>query len=476
MAIDIDSFLEKFDEKPQKIEKKKPYEVDLNFQKEIEDKLEHLKEGVQDEDYAILRKVYEEVKKFDEDLPNKFLGIEKRSAVTLKDLGEQYSGNYLARSKEQVGHITSHITGALTGIDQNLNQRNYVTLLRDLDSVKKLFTKFPVGFLKEKTQLENEIVTREVNIYSALENYKKTKGKEIEHKLADYTVQLNKLISSKSLKDVENKVEEVEHYVDRIPKILLSILTEDKMKVLQALSTANRHLESLYISEFENSKKELYVLFDKFQKSLLDKNLESCVVIYDEILLSFEKMPPVFIEQKVELYKHINTLYSSINSLVINTNVSLFLDAYKHSKSVDEIKDFLKTAKLTGSVNKETLAVIKDKIQSLPEHLKDDKEELKREIATLLTHKLQQTQNELREAKRDVNTKAIPGNPKALPLEKEINTLYNNMKKITDKGELDDSYNRVLELMKKVPLDKQQKASLITKIESVYSTKSKELS
>ena len=89
MAVDIDSFLNKhFDEK-EKLKEIKEEKIDLSFQKEVEDKLKNVQKKSNDSNFNFLEKAYNEVKKFDEDLNNKFLGIENKGNQILKEMGDR---------------------------------------------------------------------------------------------------------------------------------------------------------------------------------------------------------------------------------------------------------------------------------------------------------------------------------------------------------------------------------------------------
>ena len=91
MALDIDSFLDNVnkDEVNQPQDKKVEKRVDLDFQKDVEKNLDTIKKDALDKDSNILKEIYEEVRNFNVDLPNKFLGVESKSGLTLKDLGEK---------------------------------------------------------------------------------------------------------------------------------------------------------------------------------------------------------------------------------------------------------------------------------------------------------------------------------------------------------------------------------------------------
>ena len=100
MVIDIDSFLEKYEKKEDSTKINTSKKVSLDFQKDVEDKLHQLDESAKNIDFKQLVDIYEEIKRFDEDLPSKFFSMNKLSGATLKGVGARYSEDFLEGLKK----------------------------------------------------------------------------------------------------------------------------------------------------------------------------------------------------------------------------------------------------------------------------------------------------------------------------------------------------------------------------------------
>ena len=168
MAIDIDSFLEKYHkEKKDEImpnDEKKPEEkLNLDFQKETEDKILNAKNKLKnDSRFELLEKIYDEVKKFDEDIPSKFIGIENKANLALKEIGDKYSEEFLLKIKQNVSIIHQNITEHIKILDSKLNTEDFASIIKEHETIIKLLDIYPKEFLREKLILSREIKKREI--------------------------------------------------------------------------------------------------------------------------------------------------------------------------------------------------------------------------------------------------------------------------------------------------------------------------
>lgn len=458
MAVNIDDFIDKFDTKEEnKKPKKNSYDVNVDFQKEVEDKLENIRKDMTTKDYEIVKKVYEEVKNFDQDLPNKFFGIERKSTLTLKDIGSRYSQQFYEIAKSQGSNVMQSINQIISRIDNGLQNKHYTTILKDLESLKDLYKKFPPGFGKQRAQVGLMIKDREIKIFDAIDEYKKQKTHEIRKKFTEELESIEDCIKSNDSVFIDNTLKRIEDYLNKIPKILLSNISEERKKLTQKMMEAEKHLDTVYEQDFQNKRSSLYELFGEFQKYYLKKDLKKCATLYDQILIEFDKIPDVFLEEKMKLYSQVNELYGSMNNLILNSNVTIFLEAYKNSKTIEEIKDFISHVKNTGHIQPSTLDIAKKKIESLPSELKHEREDLKKELIKLMSQSLPQQNNAIEN--------------KTIDYEKKINEKYNLMKKSESKEEVEKLYNEIYNMMKNIKLEDGQQKVLSQKIESTYNQK-----
>ena len=182
MAIDIDSFLNKYqqDKKDEIVpsEKKNEEKLNLDFQKETEDKILNAKNKLKnDTRFELLEKIYDEVKKFDEDIPSKFIGIENKANLALKEIGDKYSEEFLLKIKQNVSMIHQNITEHIKILDSKLNTEDFASIIKEHETILKLLDIYPKEFLREKLIISREIKKREIVIYKKINEYIKAQRK-----------------------------------------------------------------------------------------------------------------------------------------------------------------------------------------------------------------------------------------------------------------------------------------------------------
>lgn len=469
MGVDIDKFLDKYQGNEKSEEGKERGveqvpDVNLDFQKEVEDKIQDVVKKSKGKELVFLEKIYEEVKKFDEDLPNKFFGIEKSGAQALDMIGSEYTNEYLKTSKAYVKNLMLNISSLLQNIDEQLNKKQYTTMLKELQQAKTIFYQFPRGFMKEKNQASYAIKQREIRIYEAVEAFKDEKTKEIRIRIKKEIQELDACLKKSDPDEIEKKLSEIDMFMLHIPKILMASMTKEKKMVAEASIKVEKHLEKLYLDEFEKRKNEMLVLFEKFQNYYLKKELENCVLIYDEISNHFNKIPDIFLEDKITLYSQMHKMFASINKLILNNNVTMFLETYKNSKIIEEVKEFIEQSRNMKSINTQNLELIIEKISSLPDSYKLEKAELVKEIEKLVEKAIYYEKNDLSTIMS--GQKNDPSS--SVKVKEKINELYNKLKKARSDEEVEEYFAQLMQLVEKLDYSSKDKEYLVSKIRSTY--------
>lgn len=461
MVLDIDEFLEKYqkDENNAPKEKKKEERVNLDFQKDVEDKLESVNKMSSGTDFMLLKSIYEQIKEFDEDLPEKFLGIEKKSSMTLKTIGEKYSQEFLKRNRDALAAVSGNLNTRLESFEDLLLTKNYSHLIRDMSEIKLLFSSFPSGFVEEKLQMSVRIREKERKLYEALENYKDDKLKEIRSKLREHLHMLKDAIKKDEIELLESEIVKTNLFLSRIPKILMVMLTKEHRITLKALIESEKVLEKWYRAKFDKQKQEIVLLFSKFQNFYMTKDVENCLVLYDELLLKFESLSDLFLEEKIAIYEKINGLYSKINNLVIENNVSMFMDAYKNSKKIEDIRDYVSHLKISRNLDSQSIEILREKLKEVPTDLGGQLDDVKKDVLDIVK------ENKKKHEEEKVNKNQSDMNE---DMKKKINSIYNIMKNLDDKEEIKKYYLEIIPLLRNVDIEKDKKEEIVKKVKKIY--------
>lgn len=356
MVIDIDSFLEKYNKESQGEKKNFIDKIDLDFQKDIEDKIFKTEVKIkQDTRFELLETVYNEIKIFEEDLPNKFLSIENKSNNALKSIGNKYSDEFLLRVKANVNVIKLNIEEHLKILDSKLYTEDFVTIVKEFDLILKYYEVFPKEFLEEKIKFSNEIRKREILINQKINEFKLVKLKTIKININNSILNLNKSLRPNNIAQIEDNLEILHRLYKSIPKIFLTEYTNEKILISKVLINAENYLANEYTILFNNNVEIINILMEKFHSAYINKDLDKALLLYDEILLEFQNLPEVFFERKIEMYKKTNDLYTNINDLFLKNNLSILMQSYNSSQIFKEANDYIKYIKSTSKLNFETL-------------------------------------------------------------------------------------------------------------------------
>ncbi len=376
MVIDIDSFLENFKNNKVDDERKKIEKLDLDFQKEVESKLDSALKKVDDVDYNILKNIYLEVKDFDLDLTNKFLGIEDKSDESLKLLGEKYSKEFLERVKNNKIIISKNIDERLLKISKELDLKNFNNVIQLFEDLLKEYEKFPNEFIEDKLLYSSKIKNIELLLNKRIILFKQNDLKKIKIKIKKDLLELNSLLKPGNSSIIPKKISSIQYEFNTIPKIFKAELSEENILISKTIIKAEKYLLSEYQREFKEKKKILDKLFEKFHSYYIAGNVEKVVFTYDEILFQFNSLPNLFLEKKINIYQEINELYPKINKLLIKNQVSTFLESYNSSKIIEEVREYLRHANMRKSVNIENLKLLKNKLNLVSDKFLIEKNKL----------------------------------------------------------------------------------------------------
>lgn len=491
MVIDIDSFLEDYKQdngkNPQNQKK-----VNLDFQKEVEEKLDSVAKGANNEDFKTLFKIYEELKKFDEDLPQKLLGIKKSSGTALKTVGTKYSDEFLKGVRSSMQNLTQSIRNRLVEIDKQISDNNISNAITNYNEASKEYKIFPKEFTLEKIEIGQELRKREIEINQKLEVMKDEEVKKVREILRKEINDLKLGINNKDVEVVEKQIDTINYIMDKTPKIFFAHLINERIGVAKTIMVAETFLGEEYKKSFEEKKEIIYHLFDNFHKYYVDKNVNNALSTYDEILFAFENVPDVFIEEKIEIYKQISTIFESINNLLMTSNINLFLESYNDSKVIIEARNYLEHMTKTKRYDPKIIQNLSDKLSKVSNKLRPQTIEIVKDMKDAI--KLcQSNSNEFKPQEKTSISEITPPITSQVDLKKpliedektgisddvsknimsEINSYWEKMKGSSDKKEIITLYKKINFYLDMLHISDFEKKKILNKINEFVKTKVK---
>jgi hypothetical protein len=495
MAIDIDSFLNKFEngDKKELIENKnkKKNNLDLDFQKDVENKIKNLKElGLSTQDYDLLFKIYSQLKNFDEDILNKLYGIEKSGVNTLKELGEKYSKKFSEEVLKQEKLLETVLNSKILETYDLIKNNRFSKVYSNLLELEYLFEKYPKYFLENRNKKRYEIIILKQKYLKTLESYKSSQLFILKNKIKTKIVELNKFILNKSLSFNENEMRyiEIKNLINSIDPIFYSDLVIE-LKAFNNISNLYNEYELKESKRlFQEIKKDIFKLIDKFHQNYVEQNLEKTITTYDEIVILFNKLPDNFLEEKISIYNKIIELYSSIDDLVVKSSVNLFVSSYNSSKIIDEVRLYLDTVKVSKIVNVNTINKLIEKVEKLPESHKLEKIKLLEKLNKIKSIPLTSTNQDFNEKKTKENSnynhfyenkqknfenifENINLNNSNYNVLKELKNLYSNFQHEKSPSKLKLLYKKIIFYIDLLNISNDQKTNLKNKVKQIILNK-----
>mgnify|MGYP001351696660 CR=1 FL=1 len=403
MGIDIDGFLEEFEQVEQentskKKEKtkseKKDKKIDLTFDKYVNDKFDKLQENVDEEDFKFLIKAYSEIKKFDQNLPKKLLELKKTSGTALSSLGKKYTINFLEGIKQNKNKHGLSVSNQLSNIETLIKNKQIPKAINLYNQITTEYKLFPKEYIIEKIELGKKLRDIEIKLNNEFTIFWDIETKKIRKQLSSEISNLKHNLVPGRIEQIEANLHNINTTMENAPSIFYNELVKERIQVAKIIIVAEEFLKTQYIEEFKEKEQQFKQLFERFHKYQIKKDVESALTCYDEMLYIFEKMPDAFIEKKIEIYKQIDKSFESLNNLLLTNSVSQFMETYNSSKILSQAREYLNHAKKNSEFDTANLISIKNDLNKIPHKLQPEKVELENEILKLIHQK---TINEIKQ-------------------------------------------------------------------------------
>ena len=253
--------------------------------------------------------------------------------------------------------------------------------------------------------------------------------------------------------------------MNKIPLLFRSSFVDENILVQKAIVNAEEKIIELKNKKFAQKEKELRIVQEKFQNSIIKKDLNSSLLLYNEILLLFEDLPNTNFKEKNTYLSTLTKLHGQLNNLYVKSNVELLLRSYNNSKIIEEARNYIDHIELTKRISPENVSLIYEKLKKLPKssHIEQDSMIKKYEI---LLEKISDKKEHKKEFKEVEDSIELP---------KTIKKALNNDSEIIDRAIqylkfVNETHNMSKEMVKKNlnSLNKIKKSSVSEKLIERY--------
>ena len=489
MGINIDSFLDEFIKEKQEEEslnnkgnsseqnqQDTTPKVDLNFEKDVQKNLNKISsQSTATKDLNQLQQIYEEIKSFDENLPQKFLSVEELGNTSLESIGKTYSQEYLQQLNTLTSNIEKKINSYLEKISQDLLDKNYVEIPKLLKELKTLVKSIPQESQIFSLEMKTKVKEKEIEVFQVIEEFKKNDLKNIKNQLNQEINSLMKNLKPGNSQMIQDQISNIQHIFDSIPPLFKPTLTHEQLIINQAIVKAQTFLKEELKQEAQRKITSLKSIEEEFNTAVFNKDLNRALVYYNQIIQEFTSIPNHPIEKKMELLETISQLHQKLNKLYINNNVTLFLQTYNYSKIIEEIKDYINRANASPqTIKPQNITLLENKLQQLPKRFEQDKQELSKQLQQLYEKAMYKKNNSQKQngpQTSNSNNTASQEQDVHQNILREIDSLYKQFQKAQTKQEAQTPYKKIDFYLNLANISEEKSQQIKTKLAKEWKNK-----
>ena len=383
MGINLDTFIDELvkDKKNQTQETQTPKEeekINLNFEEGVEKNLQKLNlDSTSLKDVVKLHNIYQEIKQFDESLPQKFLSLEDLGGNSLEKIGQNYSSQYLQQVESITKNIENNVNQLLEQLSKSLIDKNYTQIPQQLKELKKIIRSVPQESQLFLLEIKTKIKEKEIEIFQTIEEFKKSDLPHIKSQLNKEIHTLLKNIIPGNSKFVREQIEHLEHMFNSIPSMFRITLTNEELTLNKAIFKAQKYLVDELNQEVQMRINKMNHLEEEFNSASFNKDLNKALVIYNQVVYEFMQTPNHPLDKKLQHLEKILDLHKKLNKLYINNNVTLFLETYNYSKIIEEAQDYIYQAKHSkNTIKLQNVQILQEKVAKLPQNFQKERNQL----------------------------------------------------------------------------------------------------
>ena len=280
-------------------------------------------------------KHYQEAKGIFKELPEGFM---HQKIVLQNRLMEVYKGLLLGEERSSIDKMKGQsleINKTVIDTLAEVKGGNIIIALKKYEEISKLFDKLPKGFLKEKTELQNKIISLHEEI---IKRKNMLVTEEMEQKSAKVynLLKITKGYIDKKQHDLANEViSELAEIYKSLPEGFYHKKIEIHTKILDLSKRLMIESDKMFLGESDESTKAKYnnmlKLIVKYHEHIEMQEFNLLETTYNHIMLLFNELPVGFVTHNIRIHEEIQKIKDEIdllrrlrqaNNLVKQKNIS----------------------------------------------------------------------------------------------------------------------------------------------------------
>jgi len=265
-------------------------------------------------DLEDVENIYLKIKEIYLSLPGGFM--EKKVAIQdrMLELYRMLLSNKKNLLTDEFKSKSGEIMQLMSQLAEKINSRNIAEANKIFSNITQIYRSLPRGFLKEKTDLQNSILsTYQKLILSKEDVYSKDiKAKTDEIKGLIY--QAMNLVNMDNIADAKSIYKRITDIYSTLPEGFYDVRADLEMKMLDLHHLIVLKHSRASVDEMNAKIREIDSLADSAANYLKEKETDLAKEAYKEIIEVYNSFPEGFIEQNIKIRESIVKLYRDILS------------------------------------------------------------------------------------------------------------------------------------------------------------------
>lgn len=282
-------------------------------QKAIMDNLEVIKQKISQKDIINATEIYENTKRIYDGLPVGFLSEKIILQESIFDVYKQLINTNKDISFEDLTQKSARILELLSSANNLIDKKDLSSATEYSVQIRGMFNELPPGFLKEKTSLQNKILSFSRRLSEEKEKSALITFHSKQERIEKMIITIEDYIKNQEFDLAKETYSEIVRFYSMIPEGFLKEKTELRTRILLLYKKVMTNVDTAYLSNVNDATKmkyeKLLKLIVKIQEHIDQHEFELIEVNYNHIVSLYNELPIGFVQQKISIRDEIIKIY-----------------------------------------------------------------------------------------------------------------------------------------------------------------------
>ena len=341
------------------------FSAKLDLKTPISKQLEKFDKKSESKDFSLLKKMYDELRRFNKHLPQDFLDVENRTYEVLDVVTSNYTKKMVEQFNRNINNLENYFNERFELLKSHISTSSWQDFYNDCKQLKSHLPMFPQQALLVKLKWTYKITQIEKEFYIRVEQDKRNMQsfkRHLEWKLNHFTEKFK-----------EGSLHEKQELVERLEGLLgvyrggFDSFIPLRIKALNFIESAKRHIQTQRAEEFSIKSNEIRRVFTTLHNSILSKDLNYSFKLFNIANSLISQVSEEHFAQKSIWYQRLTYMKHQINNLCLNLQISSLFENYNQAKALSNAREIIEQSRRGFMHSQSTIQLAINSIQNLPE-------------------------------------------------------------------------------------------------------------